>query len=124
MEDLSRLITESRNSHSEHIDELSTLEMLTRHQPGGRDCASRSRVPTPAIAQAVDAIAERFAAGRTPVLHRRRNQRPPGCLDASECPPTFSVPPALVQGLIAGGDAALRNSSEHSEDSPRKARAT
>jgi N-acetylmuramic acid 6-phosphate etherase len=43
-----------------------------------------------------------------------------GVLDASECPPTFSVPPALVQGLIAGGDAALRNSSEHSEDSPEE----
>ncbi|HVG27037.1 MAG TPA: N-acetylmuramic acid 6-phosphate etherase, partial [Acidobacteriaceae bacterium] len=38
--------------------------------------------------------------------------------DASECPPTFSVPPDLVQGLIAGGDPALRLSSEHSEDSP------
>jgi N-acetylmuramic acid 6-phosphate etherase len=37
-------------------------------------------------------------------------------LDASECPPTFSVPPALVQGLIAGGDVALRKSSEGAED--------
>jgi N-acetylmuramic acid 6-phosphate etherase len=41
-----------------------------------------------------------------------------GVLDASECPPTFSVPADLVQGLIAGGDGALRLSSEHSEDSP------
>ena len=40
-----------------------------------------------------------------------------GVLDASECPPTFSVPAELVQGLIAGGDSALRLSSEHSEDS-------
>ncbi|HMG03251.1 MAG TPA: N-acetylmuramic acid 6-phosphate etherase, partial [Edaphobacter sp.] len=40
-----------------------------------------------------------------------------GVLDASECPPTFSVPPTLVQGLIAGGDSALRKSSEKSEDS-------
>jgi N-acetylmuramic acid 6-phosphate etherase len=44
-----------------------------------------------------------------------------GVLDASECPPTFSVPPTLVQGIIAGGDAALRSSSEHSEDSPAEA---
>src|SRR6266550_3261053 len=43
-----------------------------------------------------------------------------GVLDASECPPTFSVPPTLVQGLIAGGDSALRNSSEKSEDSPEQ----
>ena len=39
-------------------------------------------------------------------------------LDASECPPTFSVAPELFVGLIAGGDLALRRSSEHSEDSP------
>ena len=38
-------------------------------------------------------------------------------LDASECPPTFSVPAAWFQGIIAGGDSALRNSSEASEDS-------
>jgi N-acetylmuramic acid 6-phosphate etherase len=40
-----------------------------------------------------------------------------GVLDASECPPTFSVDAGLVQGIIAGGDKALRLSSEHSEDS-------
>ena len=40
-----------------------------------------------------------------------------GVLDASECPPTFNVDAVLVQGLIAGGDTALRVSSEHSEDS-------
>ena len=41
-----------------------------------------------------------------------------GVLDASECPPTFSVAPGLFVGLIAGGDGALRKSSEQSEDSP------
>jgi N-acetylmuramic acid 6-phosphate etherase len=39
-------------------------------------------------------------------------------LDASECPPTFNVPTSLVQGLIAGGDYALRHSVEGAEDSP------
>jgi N-acetylmuramic acid 6-phosphate etherase len=39
-------------------------------------------------------------------------------LDASECPPTFNVPPDLVQGLIAGGDRALRTSTERAEDDP------
>jgi N-acetylmuramic acid 6-phosphate etherase len=39
-------------------------------------------------------------------------------LDASECPPTFNVPASLVQGLIAGGDYALRHSVEGAEDSP------
>ena len=41
-----------------------------------------------------------------------------GVLDASECPPTFGVPPTFVQGFIAGGDIALRNAVEGAEDDP------
>jgi N-acetylmuramic acid 6-phosphate etherase len=41
-----------------------------------------------------------------------------GVLDASECPPTFCVEPGRVVGLIAGGDRALRVSSESKEDAP------
>ena len=40
-----------------------------------------------------------------------------GVLDASECPPTFSSEPDMVQGIIAGGDRALRFAIEGAEDS-------
>ncbi|MCP9236149.1 N-acetylmuramic acid 6-phosphate etherase [Lewinella sp. JB7] len=40
-----------------------------------------------------------------------------GVLDASECPPTYGVPPGMVIGIIAGGDRALRDSVESAEDS-------
>ena len=39
-----------------------------------------------------------------------------GVLDASECPPTFCTSPDLIQGIIAGGEAALTKSSESLED--------
>jgi len=39
-------------------------------------------------------------------------------LDAAECPPTFNVPPDLVQGIIAGGESALARSTETTEDDP------
>lgn len=39
-----------------------------------------------------------------------------GCLDASEMPPTYGVSPNLVQGIIAGGNRALRRSIEGAED--------
>jgi N-acetylmuramic acid 6-phosphate etherase len=39
-----------------------------------------------------------------------------GIVDASECPPTFGVPHGVVIGLIAGGDAAIRNAVEFAED--------
>ena len=41
-------------------------------------------------------------------------------LDASECPPTFSTDPGLVQGIIAGGDVALRSAVEGEEDKPER----
>lgn len=40
-----------------------------------------------------------------------------GILDASECPPTFGVPKGMVVGLIAGGEAAIRDAVEFAEDS-------
>src|ERR1035441_764720 len=120
MPDLGLLTTETRNLQSEHIDELSTLEMLTVINREDATVATAVESQLPAIARAVDAIAERFAQGGRLFYIGAGTSGRLGVLDASECPPTFSVPPALVQGLIAGGDSALRNSSEHSEDSPEE----
>lgn len=39
-----------------------------------------------------------------------------GVLDAAECPPTFRTDPRQVQGLIAGGEAALSRAVEGAED--------
>lgn len=44
-----------------------------------------------------------------------------GILDASECPPTFGVSHELVQGLIAGGDRAIRKAVENAEDDREQA---
>ncbi len=120
MESLGSLTTESRNAQSEHIDELSTLEMLTVINQQDATVAAAVASQLPQIAQAVDVISERFAAGGRLFYIGAGTSGRLGVLDASECPPTFSVPPALFQGLIAGGDSALRNSSEHSEDSPEE----
>jgi len=74
----------------------------------------------PQIARAVDAISDRIARGGRLFYIGAGTSGRLGVLDASECPPTFSVPATLVQGLIAGGDSALRQSSERSEDSPEE----
>lgn len=120
MQSLGSLSTETRNPQSDHIDELSTLEMLTVINQEDATVAGAVATQLPAIARAVDTIAARFAQGGRLFYIGAGTSGRLGVLDASECPPTFSVPPALVQGLIAGGDAALRNSSEHSEDSPEE----
>jgi N-acetylmuramic acid 6-phosphate etherase len=115
--DLGTLLTEARNPASERLDELSTLEMLTLINAEDAKVAAVVNAELPHIAQAVDAIAARFSQGGRLFYIGAGTSGRLGVLDASECPPTFSVDADLVQGLIAGGDRALRLSSEHSEDS-------
>lgn len=114
---LGTLLTETRNAATEHLDELSTLDMLGVINDEDAGIAAAVRTQLPQIAQAVDAITERFGRGGRLFYLGAGTSGRLGVLDASECPPTFSVDAGLVQGLIAGGDRALRLSSEHSEDS-------
>ena len=119
-EALAALPTEARNPGSTHIDELPTLEMLRVINREDQLVALAVERELPQVARAVDAIAERFDRGGRLFYIGAGTSGRLGVLDASECPPTFSVEPELFQGLIAGGDAALRRSSEHSEDSPEQ----
>jgi N-acetylmuramic acid 6-phosphate etherase len=115
---LAQLATEARNPASEHIDTLSTLDMLRVINDEDARVASAVAAELPQIAAAVDAIASRFAQGGRLFYIGAGTSGRLGVLDASECPPTFSVPGSLFQGMIAGGDSALRTSSEATEDSP------
>ena len=117
-EQLGALPTEARNPRSEHIDQFSTLDMLRVINDEDATIATAVRAALPQIAAAVDAIAARFAQGGRLFYLGAGTSGRLGVLDASECPPTFSVPAGLFVGLIAGGDSALRKSSEASEDSP------
>jgi N-acetylmuramic acid 6-phosphate etherase len=114
---LGSLLTEARNPASEHLDTLPTLEMLALINAEDATVAGAVQAELGNVARAVDAIAERFGRGGRLFYIGAGTSGRLGVLDASECPPTFSVSAELVQGLIAGGDSALRLSSEHSEDS-------
>lgn len=115
---LGSLLTEASNPATENLDQLSTLDMLRVINDEDATVAAAVRAELPNIARAVDEIAARFNSGGRLFYIGAGTSGRLGVLDASECPPTFSVPAELVQGLIAGGDSALRLSSEHSEDSP------
>ncbi len=117
---LATLLTESRNPLTEHIDSLPTLDMLRLLNDEDAKVAAAVAAVLPDIAKAVDEIARRIEDGGSLFYIGAGTSGRLGVLDASECPPTFSVPPTLVQGLIAGGDSALRKSSEQSEDSPEQ----
>ena len=120
---LSALPTEARNEKTMRLDELSTLEMLTVMNAEDALVAASVQAALPEIAAAVDAIAARFALGGRLFYVGAGTSGRLGVLDASECPPTFSVDAGLFVGVIAGGDGALRRSSEGSEDSVAEGRA-
>jgi N-acetylmuramic acid 6-phosphate etherase len=117
---LAALLTEARNPATEKIDELSTLDILRLINAEDAKVAAAVAAVLPETATAIDEIAKRFEQGGRLFYIGAGTSGRLGVLDASECPPTFSVPPSLFQGLIAGGDSALRRSSEASEDSPEQ----
>ncbi len=111
------LLTETRNPSSENIDAVSTELMLHIINDEDYTIADRVREQIPHIARAIDATRERVLKGGRLYYAGAGTSGRLGVLDASECPPTFGVPRDLVQGVIAGGDSALRVSAEGAEDS-------
>jgi N-acetylmuramic acid 6-phosphate etherase len=115
---LDSLLTEQPNPASASIDSLSTEAMLRVINAEDRKVAEAVEREVPAIARAVDAIVARLEAGGRLFYIGAGTSGRLGVLDASECPPTFSVPPELVQGIIAGGETALSRATETTEDDP------
>ena len=118
MSDLAHIPTEARNPASGQIDELPTLDMLRIIHAADQQAVDAVTLVLPQIALAIDAIAARLSNGGRLFYTGAGTSGRLGVLDASECPPTFNTPPELVQGLIAGGDIALRRSIERAEDDP------
>jgi N-acetylmuramic acid 6-phosphate etherase len=116
MEKLDQPLTEARNPATENLDQLATLDLMKTMHAADRDVLTAVEQELPNIAQAVDAIVARLDNGGRLFYIGAGTSGRLGVLDASECPPTYNTPPELVQGLIAGGDVALRRSVERAED--------
>lgn len=118
MNDLSQLLTEARNPATENLDELTSLELVQTLHTCDHEAVAAVTSELPMIARAVNGIVSRLEnGGRLFYLGAGTSGRL-GVLDASECPPTYNTPPEMVQGIIAGGDVALRRSIERAEDDP------
>lgn len=117
MVDTKKINTERRNPNTTHIDSLPTLEMVSLMHSESRRAFDAVGEVLPQVAKAVDKIAEGFSRGGHLYYIGAGTSGRLGVLDASECPPTFGVEDTLVVGIIAGGDGALRKSSEGAEDS-------
>lgn len=113
---IEKLLTEQRNPASERIDAFSTEDMLRVINSEDRKVALAVEAAIPQIAPAVDAVAAALKQGGRLFYIGAGTSGRLGVLDASECPPTFSVPYDMVQGIIAGGESALSRATEASED--------
>ncbi|MCB9454407.1 MAG: N-acetylmuramic acid 6-phosphate etherase [Anaerolineaceae bacterium] len=110
------MLTEQRNPRTYEIDRLDTLEVLQVINDEDKTVALKVELVLPQIAQAVDAIAGRLAAGGRLIYIGAGTSGRLGILDAVECVPTYSTSPEMVQGIIAGGAPAVTRSVEGAED--------
>jgi N-acetylmuramic acid 6-phosphate etherase len=108
--------TEQRNPRSERIDVASSLEIVDIMNAEDASVAGVVHGQREEIARAIDLIVPAFKAGGRLVYVGAGTSGRLGVLDATECPPTFSVPPTMVTGVIAGGYGALVKSAEGAED--------
>jgi len=115
---LEKLLTEQPNPASASIDAVATADALRIINSEDRKVADAVEREIPQIAQAVDAIVSAIERGGRLFYLGAGTSGRLGVLDASECPPTFSVPPEIVQGIMAGGEAALSRATETTEDDP------
>ena len=113
---MSDIITEFRNENTKDIDILPTREIVRKMNEEDKLVALAVEDAGDEIAQAIDLIAKQFLKGGHLFYFGAGTSGRLGILDASECPPTFSVSPEMVQGFIAGGDRAMRKSVEGAED--------
>ncbi|NJB84964.1 N-acetylmuramic acid 6-phosphate etherase [Lewinella marina] len=104
-----------------HLENRSAQELLTFINEQDRKVAPAVGECIPALTELVEGIVARMERGGRLFYIGAGTSGRLGVLDASECPPTYGVPPGMVIGVIAGGDRALRDSVESAEDSDNQA---
>lgn len=112
--------TEEQNPNSVDIDLKSTSEIIQIFHEEDQKAIKAVEAESEAIAHAIELCVAAFRAGGRLLYVGAGTSGRLGVLDASECPPTFSTSPEMVQGIIAGGDVALRRSVEGEEDKPER----
>lgn len=114
------LLTEARNPRSAELDSAGALGIVEIMNSEDQKVVEAVHAEKAAIAQAIEWTADRFRRGGRLIYVGAGTSGRLGVLDASECPPTFSTPPEMVVGLIAGGAPALTKAVEGAEDYPEE----
>ena len=110
------LSTEKQNINSQAIDSKSIAEILHIINSEDQRLSDEVKKAIPEIEQTILLTRDAIKNGHRIYYIGAGTSGRLGVLDASEIPPTFSAPNHFFNGIIAGGDKALRNSIEGVED--------
>jgi N-acetylmuramic acid 6-phosphate etherase len=123
MNDRSHLLTEQRLAESMRLDEMPTAQAVAMMNAQDAVAVAAVGAVGGQIAAGVELIVAAFQAGGRLFYVGAGTSGRLGVLDASECPPTFRTEPGMVQGIIAGGEAAMFRAQEGAEDKADDGRA-
>ena len=116
MQDRSHLLTEQRLPESTDLDAMSVedaVDLMNAQDAAAVEAVAAERAN---VARAVELVAAALSSGGRLIYFGAGTSGRLGVLDAAECPPTFRTDPAMVQGVIAGGEAAMFRAQEGAED--------
>ena len=113
--------TTEQSSKYEHLEKMSVAELLQNINNEDKTVPVAVEKALPQIESLVAKIVEKMKLGGRLFYIGAGTSGRLGIVDASECPPTFGVPFNLVNGIIAGGDKAIRRAVENAEDNTTQA---
>ncbi len=116
---LASALTEQRNARTMDLHTRSISQLIDTMLAGEKRVIPALQKQKRAIELAIRSIVRAFRRGGRLFYVGAGTSGRLGVLDASECPPTFSTDPDMVQGIIAGGSSALHSALEAAEDDPR-----
>ncbi len=113
--------TTEQASKYEHLEKMSVSDLLQNINIEDKTVPIAVEKALPQIENLVTQIVTKLKLGGRLFYIGAGTSGRLGILDASECPPTFGVATNLVNGIIAGGDNAIRKAVENAEDSTTQA---
>jgi N-acetylmuramic acid 6-phosphate etherase len=116
--DRSHLLTELRLPESMGLDAMSVEDAVALMNAQDAKAVAAVEAERQSVARAVHLVVGCLRGGGRLIYFGAGTSGRLGVLDASECPPTFRVEPEVVQGVIAGGEAAMFRAQEGAEDKP------
>ena len=108
--------TTEQSSNYHHLEQMSVAQLLYNINNEDKTVATAVQKTLPAVELLVITVVEKMKLGGRIFYIGAGTSGRLGILDASECPPTFGVSAELVNGIIAGGDFAIRKAVENAED--------